>query len=402
MNAQAVSTGHNSHARHLGSHRFMFRIALALGNIFAWVLLFKALFMMSGSRDLSLALVAILYALSQSIAFVLTPLTGAALRRGVRAALVYGTLTAGFAFACMSIVFSPGSLSNGFAFDMIAAFVVLMGLHRALYWIPYATELGVLHARTPYGLFRETIVALMPLMGGVIIEMHGGPGVLFAMTSLLIVLSLFPIARLPESYEGFEWGYGDTLKQLFHPANRSFLLLSFFDGIQGVTLLLIWPLAAFIILSQSFLALGVVLSATFLTSFLARASVRRILKFLRADRSTSILATIAFSSWIFRLAAASPIQILIADVYYHAGVPARRFSIDTSVFEQSADGGHYIDEYTALKEMGMALGRIAAAMLLALLCVRLGAVSAFVFAIFCAALAAASSVIISRRLSRIS
>ncbi|MFZ2556046.1 MAG: hypothetical protein WAZ27_05195 [Minisyncoccia bacterium] len=404
MSSSAAVQGQNADMR-LYSHRFLFRVALGAGTVFAWVLLFQALFFVSGSRETSVTLVALLYALSQGIAFILTPLTGAALRRGVRRALVCGTLTAGFAFACMSLIYAPGFVSNGFAFDMIAGFVILMGLHRALYWIPYATEQNML-ATHPHsgslGFFGETILSLMPLLGGIIIETQGGPGILFALVSLFILASLFPISRIPESYEGFEWGYGETLMQLFAPGNRSFLTLSLLDGVQGVTLLLIWPLAAFIILGQSFLALGVVLSATFLISSLGRTLVRRILRALKADRSTSILAIIAFSSWMFRLAAASPIQVILADVYYHAGVPARRFSIDTPIFEQSADGGHYIDEYTALKEMGMALGRIAASIILAVVCMRFGGVSAFVFAILCAGLAAAASVIISRRLSRVS
>lgn len=385
---------------HLGAHRFLLRLALALSTVFAWTFLFQGFSFMSGSRDLGLALIVSLYALSQLIAFILTPLSGAGLRHGVRRALVYGTLLAGFAFAVLGVLYAPGIISYSSAFDLVIGFVILMGLHRALYWIPYATAQDAHGAHTTHGLFRETILAFMPLFGGFIIDRMGGPSLVFALSSLLIVFSLFPIARIPESYEGFEWSYGETLMQLFSPANRSFLLLSFLDGVQGVTLLLMWPLAVFMILDGSFLALGVVLTATFLLSFLIRASMGRLLKALRADRSTSILATIAFSSWMFRLAAASPIQIIVADLYYHAGVPTRRFSIDTSTFDQSADGGHYIDEYTALKEMGMALGRIAACILVALFALRFGGVPAFVFAITAAGLAAASSVIISRRLSR--
>lgn len=385
---------------HLSQHRFLFRLALALSAIFAWTFLFQGFSFMSGSRDLGLALVVTLYALSQMIVFILTPLTGAGLRHGVRRALVYGTLLAGFAFAMMGVLYAPGIISYSSAFDLLVGFVILMGLHRALYWIPYATERDALGAHITHGLLREMLLAFMPLAGGFIIDRMGGPGLLFALSSLLIVFSLFPIARIPESYEGFEWSYGETLKQLFSPQNKSFLLLSFLDGVQGIALLLIWPLAAFMILDGSFLALGVVLTATFLLSFLIRDSMRRLLKMLRADRSTSILATIAFSSWMFRLTAASPVQIIVADLYYHAGVPAKRFSIDTSTFDQSADGGHYIDEYTALKEMGMALGRIAACILVALFALRFGGVPAFVFAITAAGIAAASSVIISRRLTR--
>ena len=171
-------------------------------------------------------------------------------------------------------------------------------------------------------------------------------------------------------------------------------------GIRGVPLLLIWPLAAFIIIGQSFSALGVILSATLCIAFVGRPIVRRILRTLRADRSTTVVAVIAFSSWVLRLSAGSPLQVAVADVYYHSGISPRRFSVDASASDQSADGGHFVDEYTALKEMGMALGRILACALLVILALSSNAALAFAAAIIIAAIAAASSVFLSRRLAR--
>lgn len=388
-------------ARALHIHRFLFRLALGAGNIFAWVFVFRGFFLGTGDLEATLAGVVILYALSQSIAFVLTPLTGAALRHGIRRALVYGTLSSAFAFACMTLVFAPQA-SNGFAFWMIGSFVILSGIHRAMYWIPYKTEAADIHSlRTPFVLAREAAIALMPLLAGFSIEAASlGPVFLLAAVSGLIVLSLFPLASLPESYERFEWDYPETFSRLFSPFNRGPLQLAILDGIQGATLLLIWPLAAFVILGQSFAALGVILSATLCIGFIGRSIVRRTLRHIKADRSTPVMAAIAFSSWIFRLSAGSPIQIFVADAYYHAGNSARRFSIDAFTFDQSADGGHFIDEYTALKEMGMALGRILACALLVVLALSMNAALAFAAAIIVAAISAASSVFISRRLAR--
>src|SRR5688572_22682862 len=118
----------------LASHRFLMRLAFAAGNVFAWVFAFRGFFLASGSLEAALFAVAVLYALMQGIVLMMTPLSGAALRHGMRRALAYGTLIAAFAFACFSLVFAP-QVGAQFAFTMIATFVVFMGLHRALYWI---------------------------------------------------------------------------------------------------------------------------------------------------------------------------------------------------------------------------------------------------------------------------
>ncbi|OGG59979.1 hypothetical protein A2765_00750 [Candidatus Kaiserbacteria bacterium RIFCSPHIGHO2_01_FULL_56_24] len=386
--------------RALRAHRLLMRLAFGAGHIFAWVIVFRGFYLSNGNLEATLIGVAILYSLAQGIAFILTPLSGIALRHGIRRALVYGTLTAAFAFVCMSLLFTQ-AISDDFAFGMIVSFVILMGLHRALYWIPYATAAAEMHAgRSQLFWLRETLIALMPLLAGVLITIPRGPQILLSLISGSIILAMFPLTMIPESYERFEWGYRETFSQLFSPFNRGPLWLSLFDGIQGVTLLLIWPLAAFIIIGQSFSALGVILSATLCIAFVGRPIVRRILRTLRADRSTTVVAVIAFSSWVLRLSAGSPLQVAVADVYYHSGISPRRFSVDASASDQSADGGHFVDEYTALKEMGMALGRILACAFLALIALIVNAQSAFALTIILAAFSAAGSVVLSRRLSR--
>lgn len=382
------------------SHRFLMRLAFAAGNVFAWVFAFRGFFLASGSLEAALFAIATLYALMQAIVLIMTPLSGAALRHGMRRALAYGTLIAAFAFACFSLVFAP-QVGAQFAFTMIATFVVFMGIHRALYWVPYRTESADTGAYVRPSFRQETLIALAPLIAGFIIEVEWlGPEALLAAVSLVVLAALVPLIRIPESYEGFEWGFGETFRNLFSPFNRGFLTLSILDGVQGAVLLLVWPLAAFVILGQSFLGLGFILTVTLILAPLGRRFVRSLLRHVSAERSTPILVTLVVSSWLFRLAAASPLQILVADVYYHSGTSPKRFSLDTSAFEQSADGAHYVDEYTALKEMGMAIGRILACLFLAGTVFFIPAAGAFALLIIIAAFSAAWSIVISRRLAR--
>jgi hypothetical protein len=201
-------------------------------------------------------------------------------------------------------------------------------------------------------------------------------------------------------YERFEWRYSDAMRALFSYPHRKALSIAILDGLQGAALLLIWPLAAFIILGQSFFSLGVVLAVTFLTAFLGRFWVRRALRAVRVDRSPYVLATIAFSSWIFRLAAGTPVQIVVADIYYHAAAQPRGRGVDVHAHDQWADNGHYVDEYTTLKEMGLSIGRIVLCLTFALACVVWHPLIAFAVSMAIAGIAAAASVILSHRLQR--
>src|SRR3989344_8917101 len=99
-------------------HRFIFRLALATGNIFAWVIVFRVFFMttrdLDNSLELSLAGVAALYVLSHLVTFFLTPLSGMALRRGVRRALIIGTLVTAGSFGILATLFLDPYFVNHF------------------------------------------------------------------------------------------------------------------------------------------------------------------------------------------------------------------------------------------------------------------------------------------------
>lgn len=396
----SVPTTHLTRA--LLIHRYLFRLALAAGNFFGWIVVFRVLYFFSADISLALAGTALLFALGQGISFVLTPLAGAALRHGVRRALVFGSLAAVVSFFFLVELFlSRLSFSPDVAFSLVAGFVVMSGIQRALYFVPYATASALTESRARHVLVREASLALVPLVGGYVIHtVAGGTGLVFATAGALALASAIALVEMPEVYERFEWRFGETLSALFAHSHRGALAVAIFDGLQGAALLLIWPLAAFLILGQSFFLFGVVMSATFLIAFIGRFFIRRVLRRFRAERSPYVLATIAFSSWIVRLAAGTPVQIIVADLYYHSGAQPRGRGVDVHAFDQWADNGHYVDEFTALKEMGFCLGRIFMCVLFAALAFNFVPAVAFAACIAIAAVAAATSVMLSHRLSR--
>ena len=394
-------TPDSTRARALFLHRFILRSALSAGGIFAWVIIFRLFFIETGNLEYALAGVGILYALSHAITFILTPLTGAALRFGVRRALVFGTILQGTSFTILSFIFLGDAASREYVFFMIATFVILHGLARALYWIPYRTEEAQGIARSPAMLVTEMVIALIPALAGYLgTTLDHGIYVLLIGVALSILLSATFLFRIPESHEPYVWSYGQTLAQLLARRNHSAVGLFIFDGMQGAALLFLWPLAAFLILGESFQALGAVLTATLCIAFLGRWIARRVMRRLRVSQSPYVIASIVFSSWLFRLAAGTPLQLLAVDVYYHSGNATRRFSIDAFAHEQIADGGHFVDEFTAVKEMSLALGRILICALFCMLVLCTSEALAFAAAILVAAISGAASVFLAQKAAR--
>src|SRR3989344_7713112 len=80
------------------AHRFLLRTGLAIGNVFAWIFVFEYFALLSNSVPRALAGVLIVYALSQAITILATPLAASFLRRGTHSMLLWALTLAASAF----------------------------------------------------------------------------------------------------------------------------------------------------------------------------------------------------------------------------------------------------------------------------------------------------------------
>lgn len=369
------------------SHRMLARIALSGAHMFAWIVAFQYYYVQTGTLAGAFASLALTYALTHTIVTLLSPYGAQKLRNGVRRMMVFATLAAAAAFIALGAAFFNffGSIGWG-----VGLFACLIGVYRSLYWIPY--QLSGESARQP--LTVEMLIALMPALAGIFLTFGmSAPALLFFFAGGLLVLSLIPLAAIPEFAEGYAWSYRQTFHELFSSHRKRVFAVSLLDGIESAALFFVWPVVAFVLLNGSYPYLGIVMSITFLITMIVRPLIRgtRVV-----HESTPIVALIACSGWIMRFAVGSPLGIVLIDTYLHSGAPARG-GMDIHIFEQVSDNGTYIDEHTALKEMGNAIGRI----LLALLVVAAGSFASFSImagtAFILAAVAAPLSITLARK-----
>lgn len=369
-------------------HRLLLRGALSLGAIYAWIFVFQFFYVQQGAVGPALASVLLTYALSQVVLVLLTPYTAQRIRYGFRRLLVYASLILAAAFATLAAAFAGVLPDPVFA---IGLFALLMGLYRACYWTPYAVSRVVSPAR-PDILF-EVLIAAAPACGGFLLTLGPtSPVLLLSFSAGLALLALVPLAFIQDAREGYAWSYRGTFHELFSKARRRVTFGTILSGMEASALLLLWPLAIFILLGWSYPVLGLVLSVTFLLSL----ALRHFFKAPLEKISTPLSMVLTASAWIMRLGVGSAVGVVLVDTYFYTGTPARGRAIDSHSFEQVADNTTYVDEQTALKEVGLGIGRILTCLIAASLASLVSVPMLFLVVFLCAGVAAAGAVYLSR------
>lgn len=373
------------------THRFLTRTALSAAHIFAWLFIFQYFFVFSGSLRDSLVATAVSYALTQVVSILVTPFTARRLRHGIRGMLVNALLSLSAAYAFLAVAFLGllGSVSLG-----IVIFAVCMGMYRALYWIPY--ELA--SKKHPTGQWMELVLAFVPAVSGFAMTLSASaPLVVLSVASFLALLAIIPLYAFKNTQEGYSWKYRETFRHLFTASHRKPLVQAVCNGFEGAALLLLWPIAMLVLLHWSYSLLGIVLSATYVCTLVARMFLKKV----QHHTETPILRSVlTISGWALRGTIAAPVSIVLVDTYYQSASGISQRGVDLLTSEQSADSNSYIDEFTALKDIGQGIGRVLFCVTLFLLAPLFSFATLALVLFGITAFVAVCSILIPRRIAR--
>ena len=211
-------------------------------------------------------------------------------------------------------------------------------IYRALYWVPYNTDMSLLLDDSK----RGTQVALLSNLADV------------------------NVAAMPVWAGLIEWSYGKTVKELFAPETRPLLIGYFATGVQDAVQIVVWPLVVFLLLDGEYVTFGAITALTFFAILAIRFVTGRMFDAGKKARVLRWGALLSASGWILKMTVASPIAIFAVDTYHGVGRIMNHTAIDIFAFEQAADNGRFVDEYTVLKEMALSLGRGAVLLLVGL------------------------------------
>lgn len=320
------------------------------------------------------------FGVSWLIYAILVPLGGQFLNRfGLRRALRMSVFAEAIFIGCLYFIdYSPVFfLSLSLLFRMF---------HLLLFWIPYHVDFARFTTKQDRGkeysliLVSTTVMSIiLPFVSGFLISRFGF-GIVFLIGVIITLASYIPFMMLPSTHEKFSWGYLETYKHFCSKRNQKLVLAHMASGAENIVGMLIWPIFIWMLLQGEFLKVGAIstlISATtvilqlLMGSWTDKFDKRKLLKW----------GTWFYSvGWLVKALIATAFQVFIVGVYHSFSSVMMRTPFDSLTYEIAADQGHYVDEFTVIKEMAVQFGRLLMITLLVILLAFLSVKWAFLLA----------------------
>jgi len=233
-----------------------------------------------------------------------------------------------------------------------------------LYWVPYHSDFANFTNRKNRGRtiaylasVASLIAIVVPVFSGFVITKYGFE-VIFLMVIVVYLSSVIPFFFLPPISEQYSFTYRETFKYLFHPRDRKILLSYMAEGIDSIIGLAVWPIFIWEILKGNYEAMGIISSSVVLFTVVIRLIVGKYTD--KFDRKKMIkFGSVLYSlGWIAKIFVQTGFQIFITSTYHNFAAVAMKTPFDALTYDKASDSGRFVDEFTVLREMALALGRV--------------------------------------------
>ncbi|MDG1950615.1 MAG: MFS transporter [bacterium] len=268
---------------------------------------------------------------------------------------------------------------------LLLSFLALAIFH-SLYWAPFHVDFATFTKKGHRG--REvSIIHILRLIIGIIIPVIGAYfittysfSVVFLIASACGLLSAIPLSMLPNKKVEYEFTFKETFSKIFSKKFRHLLISSTSEGAQGVVAYVAWPVFLFMILQGQYLSVGIISSAIVIINLLLQWVIGK-----QVDKKTPNLflkwGVRTYSlGWLTKAFVDSVAGVFVASTFHSFGAILLATPIETILYQQAADAGHYIDEFTVIREIALTIGRFVITLSLALAMIWLPLSTAFLLA----------------------
>jgi len=336
----------------LYSNRVIQQIAAALVGLFLPILLYINL-------DNSFYKVLAFFALSFLLWLFLVPLGAMAMSKiGIRKSIVI-SIVFGLAWYYLLQQFSLGK-----PIVYLGLALVAITIYRCFYWVPFHTDFAEFTDKRTRGrqlafLMSVSLIVsvFIPVLAGLIIANYGYE-ILFLIAITVYLLSIIPVFLLPKVQEKFSYTYFQTFKQVFSKKHRNMLISYAADGAQNVSGIVVWPIFIWLIMNQNYAAVGLISSLIILFSLILQLFMGNLSDRFDKRKVLKWGARLNAAGWIIKMFVQTGFQIFIASTYHSFASIVMRTPYDALMYERAADSGHYVDEYTVLREISLGIGRL--------------------------------------------
>ena len=333
-------------------NRFLQLAAASLLGLFLPIFLFEEL-------GRSIQNVLIFYILSYLLVGLFIPLGAKIMSKiGLKPSMILGTIFLAAYYLCFYYFQISLYLFLGLALIAVTFF-------RIFYWVPYHTNFAQFTVPKQRGrqiAFLSSLTFLVgiiaPISAGFIIE-HFGFKTVFLMAVITVLLSVFSLFPIKKIYEKYSYSYFQTFKELFKKSKNRKLLIGYgADGAQAVVGIIIWPIFIYQILNEQYVAVGAISSVIVSVTVVLQLVMGNITDRMPKRKLMRVGTTLFAIGWIIKIFIQTGFQIFIVSTYHSFAGAIRGIPFSAFIYEEMADQGHYIDEYTVLREVSMNLGRI--------------------------------------------
>lgn len=278
-------------------------------------------------------------------------------------------------------------IDKNFWFFLLTSIFILT-LSRLTFWIPFHTDFARFTDRTDRGkeislmwATKAFLSILMPIAAGFLIATYSF-NIVFVIVLVLLASAAIPFLALPKTQETFSWTAEQTIKNFFKKTNRKLVIANIANGAENVVGLIIWPIFIWQILAGNFLEMGAISSGIILITILLQLIAGKYVDLL--DKRTMLRWGTGFYAigWLAKTFILTASQIFILGAYHSVTQIFKDTPFDSLNYEIIADKGHYVDEFTVLREMSVHLGKIIMLALAVYLSLNFGINLTFILAAF--------------------
>ena len=247
---------------------------------------------------------------------------------------------------------------------LIPLAIIIIAFYRLFYWLPYHVDFAKFTSRknrsrqvAAIHATREIMGIGLPLLAGFIIIQFGFD-VLFVMAIILYLASGISYITIPRTYEKFSWTYLETWHKFFSKEYRKTAVAFLAAGAESAATLIIWPIFIYQLLQGDYLKVGAVATFIIAVTVILNLTLGKALdKKIKKERVLKFGSIFYASGWVIKIFIATAFQIFVVGVYHNLMRIFTKMPFETLAYETAADQGHYIDEYTVLREIAINIGK---------------------------------------------
>ena len=242
--------------------------------------------------------------------------------------------------------------------------ILILTLSRLTFWTPFHTDFAKFIDRIDRGkgvslmwATKAFLSILMPIAAGFLITIYGF-NVVFIIVLMLLASAVIPFLALPKVIETFSWTAWQTIKNLFKKNNRALVVANIANGAENVVGLIIWPIFIWQVLEGNFLEMGAISSGIIFITILLQLVAGKYTDIFDKRKILRWGTGFYAIGWLAKTFILTASQIFILGAYHSITQIFKNTPFDSLNYEIIADKGHYVDEFTVLREIAVHIGKI--------------------------------------------